>query len=114
METFSFLENKTHILDQKKPRKKATFNIDNVSKNNIPIKTNLDLNGFLHNENDEPAIVYKDGTKVWYKHGFKHRLNGAAQIDSSGKKYHYIEGKYIKPEKFKKYSRLYKLKKAGF
>lgn len=41
------------------------------------------LDGKFHNDGDEPAIVYFNGNKFWYKHGDLHRENGPAQIIGS-------------------------------
>ena len=35
---------------------------------------------------DEPAVIYKDGTKVWYEDNKRHRDNGPAFIGADGKK----------------------------
>ena len=44
-------------------------------------------NGELHSFNDLPAIVYSDGTKIWYKDGLVHRDNDLpAVIMSDGTK----------------------------
>jgi hypothetical protein len=38
----------------------------------------------LHSFNDEPAVSYPDGTRVWYKHGVKDRAGGPALITPGG------------------------------
>jgi hypothetical protein len=30
-------------------------------------------NGQLHRDGDQPAIIYRDGSKSWYKNGEKYR-----------------------------------------
>ena len=41
-------------------------------------------NGLLHSENDQPAVVYADGTRWWYDGGHVHRDGGPAVIHSNG------------------------------
>jgi hypothetical protein len=41
---------------------------------------------------DGPAIIFKSGTQVWYKHGKRHRLDGPAVEYSNGNKFWYFEG----------------------
>jgi hypothetical protein len=51
-------------------------------------------NNQLHRDNDEPAIIYSDGTKYWYKDGKRHRDNDEpAYIGSDGTKCWYKDGK---------------------
>ncbi len=51
------------------------------------------LNEKLHNDNDKPAIVYKDGSKYWYKDGKKHRdEDKPAVIYDNGDKEWYCNG----------------------
>ena len=33
----------------------------------------MDWNWNIHRDGDEPAVIWKDGTLVWYKNGKKHR-----------------------------------------
>jgi len=55
--------------------------------------------GQLHRENDLPAIIWEDGTKVWYKNGKRHRENDLpAVIFTSGTKSWWVNGKYIRSE----------------
>lgn len=38
----------------------------------------------LHSVGDEPAVVYADGTKWWYREGLIHRDNGPAVVHPNG------------------------------
>ena len=100
-----YLENKTHIFDQKTPRKVGLSN---------PLETYRDENGFLHAEN-QPALVYRDGSEYYYNHGLLHNLNGFALINKTeNDKRYYIFGKYIEDEReYKKIVRLLKLTDLG-
>ena len=49
-------------------------------------------NDQTHNENG-PALIYKNGTKKWYKNGLLHRDDGPAIEWSDGDKSWYFEGK---------------------
>jgi hypothetical protein len=74
-----------HLLDQASPRKHP---LEAYSfKNN-------DDNGFLHSNGDSPALILSSGTQYYYKHGWLHRLNGAALINKDLEQY-FIEGKFI-------------------
>jgi protein associated with RNAse G/E len=57
-------------------------------------------NGKLYRKNDNPVIVYADGTKVWCKeNGIIHRDNGhPAIIKIDGSRFWYIDGKCIQKE----------------
>lgn len=100
-----FKNRKKHILDQVAPRTSA---IGNGVK-----EVYVDESGFLH-RCEEPAVIFSNGTKIYYWHGWLHRLDGAAKIEA-GKEYYYIEGKYIEDlAEFKRLSRLYKFKEMGF
>ena len=57
-------------------------------------RTEYRLNGKLHNDNDLPAIVYNDGTLMWFKNGLMHRVNGPAFISLTGTEYWYQNGEY--------------------
>jgi hypothetical protein len=49
--------------------------------------------GKLHRDNDKPAIIYFDGTKYWYKDGKCHRDNDEpAIVYADGAKRWYING----------------------
>jgi hypothetical protein len=60
--------------------------------------TNNDYDGFcyqnkLHSFNDQPAIIYVNGSKFWYQHGELHRDNDQpAAIYSNGRKSWYQNG----------------------
>ena len=45
-----------------------------------------------YHRTDGPAVIYNNGTKVWYKDGKKHRINGPAFIWPNGTKSWWIEG----------------------
>jgi hypothetical protein len=49
--------------------------------NNVGCEYWLDENNNFHRDN-EPALIYLDGTKQWFKHGKYHRLDGPAIINS--------------------------------
>jgi outer membrane lipoprotein-sorting protein len=46
----------------------------------------------LHRDDDEPAAIYYDGTKYWYKNGKLHRENGPAAIFASGYEEYWVNG----------------------
>jgi hypothetical protein len=69
--------------------------LQRTSKNNLIIVETKDEQGNLHSYNNKPAVVFKDGTKLWYKHGLIHRLNGHARIDRNGAIYYYRDGNPI-------------------
>jgi len=47
----------------------------------------------LHRENDEPAIIYENGSKFWYKNGQRHREGDEpAYISACGGKLWYKNG----------------------
>jgi len=50
--------------------------------------------GQLHRDNDQPAIIYADGTQEWYKEDLRHRDNDLpAIIDADGTQYWYKDDK---------------------
>ena len=51
------------------------------------------LFGLFHSINDQPAKVWNNGTKEWYKEGKLHREDGPAVEYSNGNKYWYLHGK---------------------
>jgi hypothetical protein len=52
-------------------------------------------NGELHSFNDQPAMIYNYGMKVWYQHGTLHRDNDQpAVIQSDGSQFWYQHGSY--------------------
>ena len=60
----------------------------------IAIKETRDEKGYHHSFNDEPAIVYYNGDKEWYRHGTIHRETDAAIIYPSGYKEYWLDGHY--------------------
>ena len=48
-----------------------------------------------HRDNN-PSIIYSKGTKVWYKNGLLHRINGPSVIDLDKQKW-YFNGKLHNP-----------------
>lgn len=51
-------------------------------------------NGRLHSYNDEPAVIYTNGDKIWYKDGKQHRDNDQpAVILVDGHKEWWVDGK---------------------
>lgn len=61
------------------------------------------LEGKPHREN-EPAIIYGDGTKEWYLHGKRHREDGPARQWSDGLKEWYLEGIEVKEQDFNEWA----------
>lgn len=53
--------------------------------------TGYTINGRLHRE-DGYAIMYANGTKIWYINGQRHRENGPAYISRDGSKSWWIKG----------------------
>ena len=52
------------------------------------------LDGKLHRDNDQPAVVYRNGKKTWWVNGERHRDNDQpAYIGSYGRKYWWVNGK---------------------
>ena len=43
--------------------------------------------------NDQPAIIFNDGTKAWFSNNMLNRLNGPAITKSDGSKYWYVSDK---------------------
>jgi hypothetical protein len=51
----------------------------------------------LHRENDQPAIVWENGTKQWYVNGQLHRENDKpAVIYADGTQYWWVNGIHVK------------------
>jgi len=48
--------------------------------------------GDIHNINDEPAVIYVDGTKMWCKNGMLHRDNDPAIEECGGAQFWYKNG----------------------
>jgi len=74
----------------------------------------LDSVGKHHSFNGKAAIEFTGGTKIWYKHGRRHRLDGPAYFGSPnwGNRW-YINGKeYTKQEWDEKVGKTDKRKSA--
>jgi hypothetical protein len=52
------------------------------------------VDGKIHPINDEPAAIWTDGTKIWYKEGLWHRESGPALIHPDGHRSYYLENEY--------------------
>lgn len=54
-------------------------------------------NGLPHREGDSPATIYRTGSMMWYKNGALHRENGPALIIArENHESWFIDGKFIK------------------
>lgn len=62
-------------------------------------------NKSLHRDNDQPTLVFKSGTKLWFKKGELYRLNGPAIEYYDGIKDYYINGKRLSKKEFDKYNK---------
>lgn len=80
------------ILYIKKPKDHVTIEFAN----GVKIITRRDYKGNLHSYNDKPSLIMGDGTKKWHKHGHLHRNCGPAIIFSNGTELFYKEGMFIK------------------
>lgn len=58
-------------------------------------------NGIRH-RTDGPAIEYPDGTKHWYIEGRLHRTDGPASEYSDGDKFWFLQGKECSETEWKK------------
>lgn len=47
----------------------------------------------LHRDNDEPAVIYFNGTKEWYQNGKRHRVGGPAVTYKNGAEIWYQNGR---------------------
>jgi hypothetical protein len=56
-----------------------------------------DEHGQLHRA-DGPAVIYPNGSQVWYLHGQRHRIDGHAVIWASGTQSWYVQGQDITAE----------------
>ncbi len=61
------------------------------------------LNGELHSFDDKPAVEYKNGTKMWFYKGKRHRNNGASVEYKNGTKYWFIYGNLVSEEDYNFY-----------
>ena len=57
-----------------------------------PVKSTFNHHHVHHSFNDEPAVIWPDGTKSWYNNGKRHRETGAAIIWSDGTKSYFLNG----------------------
>ena len=52
-------------------------------------------NGERHRDNDQPAVIWVNGTKEWYQHGKRHRDNDKpAIVRADGSKEWYQNGEH--------------------
>lgn len=58
-----------------------------------------------HNESG-PALILKDGTKVWYRNGKIHRDDGPAIEDSTGLRSWYLNGRQLSQSEFNRQTKL--------
>ena len=56
------------------------------------------LNGEVHRDEDQPAVIGVDGSKYWFQNGTRHRDNQPAVIKANGSEYWFRNGKLIKSE----------------
>jgi ribosomal protein L25 (general stress protein Ctc) len=55
------------------------------------------VNDKLHRENDQPAVIYADGTKEWWVNDKLHRENNQpAYISADGTQRWWVNGQHIK------------------
>jgi hypothetical protein len=52
------------------------------------------LNGELHRDEDEPAVIFADGARIWYKNGEIHRVGAPAVIYEDGSEFWYQNDHY--------------------
>jgi hypothetical protein len=62
-------------------------------------KTYYDANFKIHRDNG-PAILWKNGRRSYYKHGYLHREDGPAIENSNGKSRYYLENKRLMKSEF--------------
>ena len=55
---------------------------------------------------DGPAVLWADGTKLWYQNGLRHRTDGAAVEWPSGNKVWYINGEQLSEDEFNQRAKL--------
>ena len=74
----------------------------------------LDSVGKHHSFKGKAAILFKDGTKIWYKHGRRHRLDGPAYLGITFGHQWYINGiEYTKADWDEKIGKADKKKSAA-
>ena len=44
---------------------------------------------------DGSAVVYPDGTQVWYRNGLRHRGDGPAVVYPGGAQFWYVDNEYV-------------------
>lgn len=77
----------------------------------------LDESAQYHSENDEPAYVHnlmkfdERQYKAWYKHGKRHRENGAAIEKTDGRDEYFLNGQPLSKEEFFRIIALKRIKK---
>lgn len=49
---------------------------------------------------DGPAVIWADGTQMYYVDGKRHRTDGPAVIWANGTQEYYVDGKRLTPEEF--------------
>ena len=54
-----------------------------------------DRNGQLHRDNG-PAVIYPDGTQLWYRNGKRHRDDGPSAVYPDGTQYWHRNGFRVK------------------
>ena len=56
----------------------------------------------LHSFNDQPSLLYKNGTRYWFEHNKQHRgFNKPAVIWYNGNKGYWVNGKLVKRNRVK-------------
>lgn len=76
---------------QAKKRERATLNgwvYNKIYNRNVHY-----VNGKIHMDGDEPAMIYDHGTKVWFKDGKKHRENDFAELYPDGTGVYWFNGR---------------------
>jgi hypothetical protein len=53
----------------------------------------MDWNWNIHKEGDDPAVIWKDGTLVYYKNGVKHREGSPSVVFLDGHEEWWFQGK---------------------
>lgn len=61
----------------------------------------------FHRDGDEPAVMYHNGGKEWWKHGKRHRGQGKAAIKRSYRLKEYWEDGVLKKEKWEEGGRIF-------
>lgn len=60
-----------------------------------------------YHRDDGPAIIYQDGVRCWYQHGYRHRLDGPAIEWPDGTHEFWFEGHKFGAKTFQKAYDLY-------